>query len=164
MIRDALSVLPTRPILYIVPVVIGLVMSVYYWDIYTKCTDIKRFRTSLNEVLHSSEIPGQFRLTDFTGFAWDQVRIVANFKPEGRDTECPFDWNWPGVERDSLIASGLLTVLIFVQEGAIVKYHELRDDEVAFRGADSSLTPKAAVFNIGRNSVTNSGVTLTLNN
>ena len=162
MIRNALSVLPTRPVLYFVPVLVVLVMSFYYWDVYSKCANNKEFRTSLNEILHSMDAPEKFRLTDFTGFAWDRVRIVENFKPEKRNIECPFSWNWPGDERDSLMTSGLLTVLIFVSEGIIVGYQELRRDEVAFRGADASLSAEAAVFSVSRNSANISGVTLTL--
>ena len=101
---------------------------------------------------------------DVTDFGWDKVRVVTNFKPERRNVECPLDWNWSSGERDSLIASGLLSVLIFAQEGTIIEYHEVRSDEVSFLGADSSLTPQSAVFNIGTNSINSRGVTLTLNN
>lgn len=163
MIRNALSVLPTRPVLYLVPVLVVLVMSFYYWDVYSKCDNNKQFRTSLNELLHSMDGPEKFRLTDFTGFTWDRVRIVENFKPERRNTECPFGWNWPGDERDSLMTSGLLTVLIFVHEGIIVGYQELRSDEVAFRGVDASLTTEAAVFKVKKNS-TGNGFALTVRN
>ena len=164
MIRNALSVLPTRPVVYLVPVIVVLVMTFYYWDIYTKCSSNKQFRSSLNEVLLSMGSADQFRLPDITRFAWDKVRIVENFKPERRNIECPLGWNWPGDERESLVASGLLTVLIFAEQGTIVAYHELRSDEVDFRGTDASIDSDAAVFSIGTNSVNNSGVTLTLNN
>ena len=164
MIRNALSVLPTRPIVYIVPLLVVLVMSFYYWDIYTKCANNKQFRTSLNESLHAADTSVKFKLAKFTDFFWDRVRVIENFSPERRNVECPLGWNWSSGERESLVASGLLTVLIFAQEGVIVEYHELRSDEVAFRGADSSLTPEAAVFNVGTNPVNSNGVTLTLNN
>ncbi|MCG6888850.1 MAG: hypothetical protein LJE92_04630 [Gammaproteobacteria bacterium] len=163
MIRRALSVLPTRPIVYIVPVLVVLVLSFYYRDIHQKCADNKQFRRALVELLHSVDRPGQFRLLDFTDFRWDKVRIVAKFEPERRNTECPFDWNWPSGVRDTLIANGLLTVLIFAQDGVIVKYHELRSDELAFRGTESSLTPQTAVFDVGRDSVGGGAVTLSLN-
>jgi hypothetical protein len=150
--------------MYIVPVIVVLVMSFYYWDIYTKCANNKQFRTSLNESLHAADASVKFKLAEFTDFFWDRVRVVENFNPERRNVECPLGWNWASGERESLIASGLLTVLIFAQQGTIVEYHELRGDEVAFRGADSSLTPEAAVFSIGTNPVNSNGVTLTLNN
>jgi hypothetical protein len=162
MIRNALSVVPSRPIVVIVPLIVVLVMSFYYWDIYSKCADNKLFRTSFNELVHSVDTSAPFRLMDMTDFRWDRVRIVTNFEPEKRNTECPFGWNWSSGERDSLIASGLLTVLLFAQEGMIVRYFELRSDKLAFRGANSSLTPEAAVFSIGKNSDNSSGVTLTL--
>lgn len=163
MIRRALSVLPTRPIVYIVPVLVVLVLSFYYRDIHQKCADNKQFRRALVELLNAVDRPGQFRLLDFTDFRWDKVRIVAKFEPERRNTECPFDWNWPSGVRDTLIANGLLTVLIFAQDGVIVKYHELRSDELAFRGAESSLTPQTAVFDVARDSVDSGAVTLSLN-
>ena len=162
MIRDALSVIPARPVVFVVPVIVVLVMSWYYWDMYSKCTDIKQFRASLNEELHSLQTPAGFRLANFTGFTWDQVRIVEQFDPEIRSSECPLGWNWPGDERDSLIASGLLTLVIFLHRGIIVEYLELRSDEVAFRGAETSLSPETAVFNIGAHSAESGGVTLTL--
>ena len=159
MIKNVLSVVPTRPIRYIVPLIVVLVLSFYYWDQYSRCMNNQQLRTSLNELLHSKDSGSQFRLGEITHFAWDRVRIVTGFKPENMSGECPFGWNWPDGERDSLIAAGLLTVLIFVNKGAIVEYLELRDDEVAFHGADSSLAPQAAVFSVDTNSA---GVTLTL--
>jgi hypothetical protein len=162
MIKNALSVVPARPVMYIVPVIVVLVLSFYYWDIHSRCANNQQFRASLNELLQSKDRGSQFRLTDITKFMWDRVRIVTDFEPESRSSECPFDWNWPDGERESLIAAGLLTVLIFVDKGTIVQYLELRSDEVAFRGADSSLAPQAAVFDIEAKSDNDAGVTLTL--
>ena len=164
MIKDVLSVMPTRPLKFIVPVVVLVVLSLYYLDMYSRCTDNKQFRISLNEVLQTQGAGTQFRLTDVTRFVWDRVRVVTGFKPESRNKECPFGWDWPDGERDSLIASGLLTLLIFVDHAAIVQTIELRSDEVEFRGADSSVSPRAAVFAIGTNSDHDNGFTLTLNN
>ena len=164
MIKDALSVMPSRPIVYIVPVIVVVVMSLYYGDIYSRCTDNRQFRVSLNGLLAAADASGQFRLTDATNFAWDRVRVVTDFKPEASGAECPFDWNWSRNERDSLIVAGLLTVLIFVHRGAIVKYLELRHDEVAFHGVDFSLSPAAAVFSVEADPEHAGGVKLTLNN
>jgi hypothetical protein len=150
MIKHALSVLPTRPVLYIVPVIVVLVLSFYYWDMYSRCTSNKQFRTSLNELLHSESSDAKFRLADVTGFVWDRVRIVTNFNPDSKANQCPFGWNWPDGVRDTLIASGLLTVLIFVDKGNMVQVLEMSSDEVSFQGADSSLTPQEAVFHIDR--------------
>ncbi|MCP4875319.1 MAG: hypothetical protein GY896_07570 [Gammaproteobacteria bacterium] len=162
MIKNALSVMPARPVLYIVPVIVVLVLSFYYWDKYSRCTSNKQFRSSLNELLHAEDSDALFRLSDITGFMWDRVRIVTNFEPESNTGHCPFGWNWPTGDRDKLIASGLLTVLIFVDKGTMVEVLELSGDEVAFHGADASLKPQAAVFSIATNSENSAGVALTL--
>ncbi len=161
MIKDALSVLPSRPILYIVPTIIVVVLSFYYWEQYTKCSNIKLFRTSLTETLHSKDLSDKFRLVEFTDFIWDKVRIAVNIKPGERNAECPFGWNWAGEERESLMDSGLLTVLMFGHGESIVGYAELRSDEVEFRGVASSLTPQTAVFTLGKKSA-GSAISLTL--
>lgn len=103
----------------------------------------------------------KFRLSEFTDFIWDKVRIAVNIKPGERNAECPFGWNWAEAERESLMASGLLTVLMFGHGESIVGYAELRSDEIAFRGIESSLTPQTAVFTVGAGS-TGNGVSLTL--
>jgi len=159
MIKNALSVLPARPIIFIVPLMVVMVLSFYYWDKYSRCTDNQQFRASLNSLLQTKGRGSQFRLTEVTRFAWDRVRIVTDFDPERKGGECPFGWNWSEGERDSLIATGLLTVMIFVNKGAIVEYLELRGDEVVFRGLQSSLRPNAAVFGVGNS---DAGFTLTL--
>ena len=162
MIKDALSALPARPVLYIVPAIVLIVLTFYYWEQYNKCSQIRQFRTSLTETLQSTSVTEAFRLADFTGFAWDKVRIAAKIKPGQRNAECPFGWNWPDGERESLMTSGLLTVLMFGHGESIVGYAELRSDEVAFHGVESSLTPETAVFAVKQNMDT-SGVSLTLN-
>ena len=152
LVKDALSVLPARPVLYIVPLIVVAVLSFYYWEQYNKCSNIKQFRTSLTEALHSKDLSEKFRLVGFTDFIWDKVRIAVNIKPGERNAECPFGWNWAEAERESLMASGLLTVLMFGHGESIVGYAELRSDEVEFRDVASSLTPQTAVFTLGRNS------------
>ena len=105
----------------------------------------------------------KFRLSEFTDFIWDKVRIVVSVKPGERNAECPFGWNWGSGERESLMASGLLSVLMFGHGESIVGYIELRSDEIAFRGVESSLSPQTAVFTIGANPEYSNGVKLTLN-
>jgi hypothetical protein len=163
-IKEALSVLPARPIVYIVPLIVIMVMSFYYADVYSRCTAGKEFRASLNNTLMARANGSQLRLEDVTGFAWDRVRIVTGFDPERNDGACPFGWNWADGEREALIASGSLTALIFVHRAAIVEYLEVNANEVAFRGAETSISPRAAVFSIGPNPENGSGVSLTLNN
>jgi hypothetical protein len=145
-IRQALSALPTRPIVYIAPLIVIAVLSFYYADLYSRCTAAREFRASLNEALERSGAGSAFRLADAIGFAWDRVRIVTGFRPERPANECPFGWNWADGERERLIAGGHLTALLFVHEGVLVNFLELRSDEVAFAEMDSSLSVEEAVF------------------
>ena len=148
-IRDALSVLPAKPAVIIAPLLVVLVLTLYYRDQYNKCFDIKQSRLALNQQLRQANSGDLFRLGEFTDFAWNKVRIVARVEPDTISQNCPLDWNWAGGERDSLLAAGLLTAVIFGSEGRIVGYLELRADEVEFRGAEGNLTPDSAVFRIG---------------
>ena len=149
MIRQALSVLPTRPIVYVAPLIVIAVLSFYYADLYSRCTAAREFRASLNDSLANSGAGSTFRLADAVGFGWDRVRIVTGFRPERPGNECPFGWNWADGERERAIASGRLTALLFVHEGALVNFLEVRADEVAFAEVDSSLSRDEAVFTIG---------------
>ncbi|MFT5116457.1 MAG: hypothetical protein ACI8P9_005828 [Parasphingorhabdus sp.] len=162
MFNNALSVMPTRPIRFIVPIIVVVVLSLYYWGQYTKCSNIKQFRSDFNESVRSSSQSESFHLVGFTNFVWDKVRIAVNIKPGERNVECPFGWNWEKGERKSLMSSGLLTVLMFGHGESIVGYAELRSDEINFLGIESSLTPGSAKFSIEENS-SGKGVTLTLN-
>lgn len=155
--------LPTRPVLFIVPLIVILVLSLYYRDLYTKCTEIRQYRDALNDFLQSTDGSAQFRLVDFTDFSWDTVRIVTGLKAAPRSLECPLDWNWKSGERESLVSSGLLTAVIFGRQDSIVRYLELRGDEVAFRGVDSILESSRAVFKVDRQAGSG-GVTLVLEN
>ena len=161
MFKDSLAVMPTRPIRFIVPIIVIVVLGLYYWGQYTKCSDIKQFRISLTDSVHSKSVSEKFRLADVTTFVWDKVRIASNIKPGERNAECPFGWNWGEGERESLMSAGLLTVLMFGHGESLVGYAEVRNDEIAFIGVESSLTPQAAEFTIGKNS-SGSGVSLTL--
>jgi hypothetical protein len=46
MIKDALSAIPSRPVLYIAPVIVIVVLLLYYRDLYIKCSDIRQHRES----------------------------------------------------------------------------------------------------------------------
>ena len=164
MIKNALSAVPAKPALILAPVLVVLVLSLYYRDQYNQCVDIKQTRAALNEQLLVLGSPAQFRLTDFTDFAWTKVRIVPNVDRDTISDTCPLSWNWASGERESLIASGRLAVMVFAQQGRIVKYLELRGDEVEFRGAEGNLSPQVAVFDVVRKSGDADGVTLTLKN
>jgi hypothetical protein len=160
MIKDALSALPAKPALIIAPLLVVLVLSLYYRDQYNRCVEIKQSRAALNEHLRAVPVDEPFRLADFTDFTWNKVRIVTQVEPGTISEVCPFDWNWAGGERESLIDAGLLTAVIFGLEGKVVGYLELRADEVEFRAAEGNLTPESAVFRVESNPSNGNAVAL----
>jgi hypothetical protein len=162
MIKDALSSVPSKPALWIAPILVVLVLSLYYRDQYVKCVEIRQTRDALNEHLFALGSPANFRLAEFTDFNWTSVRIVASVSLDTISVTCPLDWNWDSGERESLVASGWLTAMVFVSQGQVIRYVELRADQVEFRGTEGNLTPQAADFSVLRKPDSD-GVILTLN-
>ncbi len=149
-IRDALAVLPTKPVVVVAPLIIVLVLTFYYRDRHSKCTEMKQFRSALYESLATATAGSRLRLADYTDFDWDRVRIVTGFVPRERGSVCPFGWNWPDGERAALIEAGALTALIFGLGNQIAAYRELDDGDVAIRGVTSLLSPQTAIFKLTR--------------
>lgn len=162
LIRDALSVLPAKPAILAAPLIAIAVLAFYYWDLRDKCGQIKQARQSLYQHLISMDPGSQFRLADYTGFEWNQVRIVATVAPGTITDECHLDWNWDAGERDALVESGKLSALVFGHRGRVVGYYELRRDEIAFDEIAGQLTPGSAVFDLSRVPAGGTAVRLTL--
>lgn len=160
-IRDALSVLPARPAVLIAPLIVVGVLTVYYWNLYAKCHEIKHAREAFSSFVQAQTLPGQFSLAEFTDFDWDQVRIVGQYQPRRETVACPFDWNWHANERETLIDKKLLGVMFFLQREKIVRYVEFRTDEIEFRGVESDVIEPSANFSLNLNSAA-TGLVLSL--
>ena len=161
MIKKALSVLPTRPVLYIVPPLVVLLMAFYYWNLYTDCTHDTQFRSELSELLSAQDAVA-LHLANITNFNWDKLRIIENYQPENNIDHCPFSWGWSADERKDLIASSLLSVLIFGYDGIIVEHLEVRSDHIDFKNVDTSLSPDTAIFTIDQHPSNTNAFTLSL--
>ena len=148
LIKDALSVLPAKPAVLAAPVIVVVVLSLYYLDLRDRCHDIRDMRQALVEHLRSRGSGSRFRVAEFTDFEWNRVRIVASVGPDTAADKCLFDWNWTDGERESLIGAGKLSALIFGQQGRVAGYMELRRDEIVFDEIDQQLTPETAVFDV----------------
>lgn len=147
-IRDALSVLPAKPAVLIAPLIVVVVLSMYYLDLRDRCIEIRDARQSLLETLRATESGSRFRLADFTDFDWNKVRIVTRVNPGTVNDECYFDWNWRSGERQALLETGRLSALVFGQSGRVVGYYELRRDEINFEEIEQQLSPDEAVFEV----------------
>ena len=162
MIKDALSSVPSKPALWIAPILVVLVLSLYYRDQYVKCVEIRQTRNALNEHLLALGSPAHFRLAEFTDFSWTSVRIVASVSSDTISVTCPLGWNWDSGERESMLASGQLAAMVFVSQGQVIRYVELRGDQVEFRETEGNITPQAADFSV-LHKPDSDGVVLTLN-
>jgi hypothetical protein len=157
-IKDALSALPAKPAVMIAPVIVIAVLSMYYWDLYSRCDGVRENRSELRAYLDNLDAGERFRLVDFTDFDWNRVRIVARVAPGTIEDECMVGWNWDRGEREALLEAGQLSALIFGHAGKVVGYFELRRDQVAFPETETQLTPESAIFGVEKGST--SGVVL----
>ena len=102
-------------------------------------------RTAI-EASANGSVPVQ--LSAITDFAWDRADILVNYKPSGSSTDCPFQWDWSRETRDKLIAGDLLTVIVFLKDGKLVRYLESRRDRADFVDVKNPYTPETAVFRV----------------
>ena len=151
MLHRALNSISARPVLYIVPLVVSLVLGFYYWNLKDECTGraTKRefFRQKVQEAADST---GILKFTDFTEFPWQQLKGFARLKPQRKTRNCPFNWDWSGKERQEIIDAGLLSVFIFFDGGSISNYVEFRNDRIEIDDFEKNLTPETAKFNVQR--------------
>ncbi len=151
MLNRMLDGMPTRPVVYIVPLVVTLVLLFYFNDLKQRCLYQGGLRADLELAVQNNDPGSIFKLAEMTPFSWEKVKIFSKFKPERKAKSCPFGWDWSPEERESIISSGLLTVLIFANKGKLSNYIELRSDQMNFDVLEESLLPESALFVIKRN-------------
>ncbi len=114
------------------------------------------------QVREAADAKSILTLADITRFPWQQVKGFTSFKPRHQKRKCPFSWDWPGEDRQSIIDSGLLSVLIFVNEGAIADYVEFRNDRISIEDFEKGLTPETARFEVSRSGLVEDAYQLTV--
>ncbi len=149
MIHRALNSIPARPVLYIAPLIVVLVMVFYYSSLRDECIGQASQRQAfLQRVTQAADSGSTLKLSDITDFPWQQVKGFVEFKPRYQTRSCPFGWDWSSERRQELIESGLLSVVIFFNKGSVSKYIEFRGDRILIEGFDKALTPDSAVFRV----------------
>ena len=147
MLRQALAGLPTRPAVYLSALVLILGLAYHFATTYQSCRGHAALREALSSAVASSAArETALRLEQVTDFAWDRAEILVNYKPAGSSTDCPFQWDWSREAREKLIAEDLLTVIVFIRDGKLVNYVEMRSDRLRFEGIKNPFTPATAVF------------------
>ena len=154
MLREALAGLPTRPAVYLSVIAVVLGLGYHFVTTYQSCRGHAALREALSVAVTSSAaraIP--LRLAQITDFPWDRAEILVNYKPGGASTDCPFQWDWSRTAREEIIAKDLLTVIVFVRDGKLVNYLEIRSDQVRFADIENPYSPETAVFRAARSQV-----------
>jgi len=162
MIRDALAGLPTRPALYLSLTVLVLGLGYHFLTTYQDCSSRAALRESLRVAIKASaDGAGPVRLAHITEFPWDRADILVNYKPAGVTTDCPLQWDWSRDTRDKLIASDLLTVIVFLRDGKLVNYLEYRSDRAQFAEVKNPYSPDQAAFTVEASPSNSRGYILT---
>ena len=151
MIHRALNSIPAKPVLYIAPLIVVLGMAFYYAGLKSECVGRATQRQAfLEQVTQAADSGSILKLSDITDFPWQQVKGFVQFEPQRPTGNCPFGWDWSSARRQDLIAAGLLSVLIFFNEGSVSKYIEFRGDRLLMDDFDQALTPDSAIFTVTR--------------
>lgn len=149
MLKDALAGLPTRPILYLSLTVLVLGLAYHFTTTYQSCRSHADLREALRvAIAASADGTAPVRLSAITDFAWGRADILVNYKPSGSIADCPFQWDWSRETREKLIAGDLLTVIVFLRDGKLVRYLEYRRDRADFVDVKNPYTPETAVFRV----------------
>jgi len=151
MLHRALNSIPARPVLYLVPVVVSLVLAFYYWSLKNECTGRVAQREFFSQkVQEAADSTGILKFSDFTEFPWQQVKGFAGLKPQRKTRNCPLNWDWSSEQRQEIIDAGLLSVIIFFEGRQVSNYVEFRNDRIEIDDFGKNLTPETAKFSVQR--------------
>ena len=150
MLRQALSVLPTWPVIVLVPCLVILVMGFYYIDRYQTCSAQADFRQDFMRAMqNASDSPsGKINFIKVTDFPWDTLQVFTSYKHNPNQQSCPFNWDWSAEEIKTLIDQDNLVVLVFTAKGSIIKYLELDGSRISFSQAKQRYLSNEARFTV----------------
>lgn len=153
-IQTALRSLPTKPGVIIAIVIIVVVGGWQGYSLRAGCMQRADLMLNLTSAIEAAVVKGgdanavRLNLADVVPFAWDEVRIVQNYRPTTASLDCPFGWHWSEETRDKLAADGLLTVLAFFDKGAFVDFMDYSGDLANFEVGDQKIVKERALFNV----------------
>jgi len=143
--------MPTRPVLIIVPILMSMVLGLYYWDSYDTCTEKSEFRSRFIKMAQqASEQSDQlFSVNAATDFSWDTVTFFPAFKFDEKPVpDCPFGWDWSEVQRKQLAKDGHLSLLIFAKADKMINYLDIDTKTVDIGKLKKVYSNDKAQFNV----------------
>lgn len=152
-IQEALRSLPTKPGVVIAIMIIVLVCGWYGYSSYTVCVHRADLLRSMTSAIQASaaDSGNERRLLDLSkvaDFAWDEVRIVQNYRPTTNSFDCPFGWHWSEETRRDLAARGHLTVLAFFQGETFIDFMDYSGEVARFEVGEEKIARREALFNV----------------
>jgi hypothetical protein len=151
-IHRALNSIPAKPAMFVAPLLIVVVLGIYYLNVKSEC----EFDAELREqfvamVANSGETGEPLRLDELYSANWEFAKTFQDFQPKHRKRSCPLGWDWSDAIRQELIEAGMLSVIIFFNEGVISHILEFNNDRISLDEIDGRLTRDLAVFNVEKN-------------
>ena len=153
-IQEALRALPTKPGVIIAIIIIVTVGGWQGYSLREACLQRGDLMSRLSLAIEASAAAGGggeagvLDLAKAANFAWDEVRIVQNYRPTTTSLDCPFGWHWSEETRSELAAKGLLTVLAFFQDGAFIDFMDYSGELAIFEVGDEKIAKKRALFSV----------------
>lgn len=146
-IQTALRSLPSKPVLFIAPLVMAAVLCWHYYDVYRVCSHRAASMVALDRALDraaSGKTP--FIFEDVFPAEWDTVRVFQGYKPDTRSFDCPLGWHFSEEERESIARQGDLTVIAFYRNKSLIDFADYRSSRARFSISDSPIERKGIAF------------------
>jgi len=148
-IHRALNSIPSKPVLFLSPLLIILVLGTYYWNVKSDCQAQAELRDKfVFSVTEAGETGQPLRLDELNSADWEFAKTFQNFQPKHRKPSCPFGWDWSDKIRQDLIDSGMLSVIIFFNEGVISHILEFNNNRISVEEIDGRVSRDMADFNV----------------
>ena len=150
-IHKALNSIPSKPVLFLAPLLIVLVLATYYWNVKSDCHARAELRGKFVSLVIDAGDAGQpLRLDELYSANWEFAKTFQNFQPKHRKRSCPLGWDWSDQVRQELIDSGMLSVIIFFNEGVISHILEFNNEQISMDEIAGRVTRDRAVFKVDK--------------
>ena len=154
-IHRSLDSIPSKPVMFLAPLLIMVVLTTYYWNIRSGCQSEAELREKfVRFVVDAGETGAPLRLDELYSANWEFAKTFQNFQPKHRKNSCPFGWDWSDEIRQELIDSGMMSVILFFNEGVISHILEFNNEMISIDEIDGRATRDLAVFSVDK---TNNG-------
>ena len=152
-IHRALNSLPTKPVVFLAPLLIVLVLAAYYWNVKSDCQAAAELRDRfVRLVADAGDANSPLRLDEVYPINWEFAKIFQNFQPKHRKRSCPLGWDWSDEIRQKLIDSEMLSVILFFNKGVISHILEFNNEMISVDEIGGRVTREHAVFNVEKSS------------